>query len=529
MLRVVVADDEDRVCQLILMLADWNSLGMEVAGVASNGLEALELVERLHPDILVTDIRMPGCHGLELIQRAKEKFPQLEIVIISGYAHFEFAQTAIKYGVGDYLLKPIKREELMSTLEKLGQRCRQRACSAVEMERLRQANRETADQLRARLPLDLLGQRLEAVTEELLWDTYRFRAKPGLCQAVLLKIDGPSGSFSAATLEIVQDKALKIFQRELAPLCHETLLAFQKGWGCCLLGFGAGEQNGVRKHLRSCLNQLLAQRSMFGPLEFSLALGPIADRAEDLPGCARAARWAAADRLIQGTGRLLEGGPCPPELDRDQLLEQYRRTMERGMESADPKLLDQAADELIQAVRDTPGVRGWEVLELAAGAGRLFLQRPEIEGREQLQLRFESDCDRCGQWEQLFQHLKRMQREQVQAILERRRSDAIRPVREAKQYIQKHYSQPITLEDVCDMVGFTPSYFSALFKKETGEGFAKYLTRVRMERAKELLQRTNLPVAEICAQVGYSDVKHFTQNFKRETNLNPGQYRKLYG
>lgn len=79
------------------------------------------------------------------------------------------------------------------------------------------------------------------------------------------------------------------------------------------------------------------------------------------------------------------------------------------------------------------------------------------------------------------------------------------------------------------MVGFTPSYFSALFKKETGEGFAKYLTRVRMERAKELLQRTNLPVAEICVQVGYSDVKHFTQNFKKETNLNPGQYRKLYG
>ena len=199
------------------------------------------------------------------------------------------------------------------------------------------------------------------------------------------------------------------------------------------------------------------------------------------------------------------------------------------MESARPELLDQAADDLARAVRDAPGARGWEVLELAAGAGRLFLLRPELEDRERLQQRFESDCDRCGQWERLFQCLKRIQREQIQAIRERRRSDAIRPVREAKQYVQQHYSQPITLEDVCDMVGFTPSYFSALFKKETGEGFAKYLTRVRMDRAKELLQRTNLPVAEICAQVGYSDVKHFTQNFKKETNLNPGQYRKLYG
>ena len=117
MLRVVVADDEARVCQLILMLADWDSLGMEVVGTAGNGLEALELVERL-----------------------------------------------------------------------------------------RQASRETVDQLRIRLPLDLLGQRLEAVTGEMLWDTYRFRAKPGLCQTVLL--------------------------------------AFQTGWGCC--------QEAVRKHLRGC-------------------------------------------------------------------------------------------------------------------------------------------------------------------------------------------------------------------------------------------------------------------------------------
>ena len=99
----------------------------------------------------------------------------------------------------------------------------------------------------------------------------------------------------------------------------------------------------------------------------------------------------------------------------------------------------------------------------------------------------------------------------------------------AKQYVQSHYSQNITLEDVCAATGFSVSYFSALFKKETGEGFAKYLTRVRMERAKELLQETNLSVAEICTRVGYGDLKHFNQTFKKVTNLSPGQYRKLYG
>ena len=91
---------------------------MEVAGLAENGPEALELIERERPDILITDIRMPGCDGLELIRRAKELRPELEIVIISGYAHFEYAQTAIRYGVGNYLLKPIKKDELMETSER---------------------------------------------------------------------------------------------------------------------------------------------------------------------------------------------------------------------------------------------------------------------------------------------------------------------------------------------------------------------------------------------------------------------------
>ena len=123
MLKVVIADDEARILSLIRLLPDWDALGIEVAGTAGNGLEALALIERERPDILITDIRMPGCQGLELIERARRIVPDIEIIIISGYAHFEYAQTAIKLGVGDYLLKPIKKDELTATLSKLAQRC----------------------------------------------------------------------------------------------------------------------------------------------------------------------------------------------------------------------------------------------------------------------------------------------------------------------------------------------------------------------------------------------------------------------
>ena len=93
----------------------------------------------------------------------------------------------------------------------------------------------------------------------------------------------------------------------------------------------------------------------------------------------------------------------------------------------------------------------------------------------------------------------------------------------------KHFHEPITLEDVCEAAGFSVSYFQRSLQKETGEGFAKYLTRVRMDEAKRSLRETNLPVAEVCERVGYSDRKHFTHTFHKTAGLNPAEYRKLYG
>ena len=102
-------------------------------------------------------------------------------------------------------------------------------------------------------------------------------------------------------------------------------------------------------------------------------------------------------------------------------------------------------------------------------------------------------------------------------------------IRKAKQYIQEHYSEPITQEEVSSAVGLSPAYFSVLFKKTEGEGFARYLINVRMEQAKILLRESNSPVSEICRLVGYNDVKHFTHTFEKAAGVKPAVYRKLYG
>jgi two-component system response regulator YesN len=116
MIKVVVADDEIRVCNLICNLVDWASFNMEIVGTAHDGHSAYELIQKEKPDLIITDIRMPGMDGLTLISRTKSICPEADIIIISGYRDFEYAQNAIRYGVNDYLLKPIKRDELENTL-----------------------------------------------------------------------------------------------------------------------------------------------------------------------------------------------------------------------------------------------------------------------------------------------------------------------------------------------------------------------------------------------------------------------------
>ena len=162
MLKVVIADDEERICRLIEALVDWRSLGMEVAAAAHNGLEALEFAERFRPDILITDIRMPGCSGLELIEKVKKSMPELEIIIISGYAHFEYAKSAIQFGVGEYLLKPINKAELTMTLERLRTKIEGRLREKEDRQQMEQKSRHDVLRLRELL----LERRLEQKTGE---------------------------------------------------------------------------------------------------------------------------------------------------------------------------------------------------------------------------------------------------------------------------------------------------------------------------------------------------------------------------
>ena len=135
MLKVVLADDEKKICQLLQIIVDWKNLGFEIVEVVHNGRDALEAVKRHQPDVIVTDIRMPECSGLELLHRVREEKQDIDVVIISGYRQFEYAHTALQDGAEDYLLKPLKQEELTGILMRLSDKLGKEAALEFQLKK----------------------------------------------------------------------------------------------------------------------------------------------------------------------------------------------------------------------------------------------------------------------------------------------------------------------------------------------------------------------------------------------------------
>ena len=214
MIQVVIADDEMRICQLIEALVDWKSLGMRVTGTAANGLEALDIVTKQMVDILITDIRMPGCDGLDLIARVRQASPRTHMIIISGFAHLDYARTALQYGVEEYLLKPVNRQELQNALEKLrGEIEEERNISELENGSWKE---EDFRRFRTLLVTDLTDHRMSARTWDALRERYHFETGVNaVCIAFCLRMDAKPGETAE---DVLLEKTGTLLEMELKPV-----------------------------------------------------------------------------------------------------------------------------------------------------------------------------------------------------------------------------------------------------------------------------------------------------------------------
>lgn len=534
MIRVVIADDEEKVCQLIVGLVDWRALGMEVVAQAHDGVEALAKVEALRPDVLITDIRMPGYDGLELIERARLAQPELAIVIISGYRHFEYAQTAVHYGVGEYLLKPIKQKELEQTLETIAghHRQRQQQLSDEEERELRREN--DIVKLREGLFTDFLlkaGQPAPALEE--LNQTYHYAFEPGPLQVVVVKLNCGHPGDIRPSLAVVLQKTRQVMADVLG--AGRELALYSEGVRLyCVMQAPTGSERDTRKLLRRALEELQLQKNVFEEFTFTIGCGPAVEDVAALPASLEAAQLALDERLVPGTGPIIEPVlGAGRRAETTALLGRLNKGMDTALAVLDREGVLGAVDVLQEEIAAAGDLSGRDISHLATEALNTFVMLLRSHGLERahqegLAARFAARADLFGTAADLLGFLRSTVETELDAAVEERRQAESKPIRKAKHYILQNYSQALTLEALGSMSGFSPAYFSTLFKKETGSGFAEFLAKVRMDKAKELLKETDLRVDDVCRDVGYSDLKHFAKSFKKATGLKPGEYRKLY-
>lgn len=537
MIRVVIADDEEKVCQLICNLIDWKSMNMEKVGVAHNGIEALELVKILRPNLMITDIRMPGYDGLELIGYVKEIDSEIDFIIISGYRHFEYARNAIRYGVGDYLLKPIKKHELIITLTKIREKFRLRTEKLSHEERLKIRIQNDIDKLRSGLFLELLSQKkpdLEEYTLNKINENYHFNFQEGCFQIAIVKIDFGRDAGYNSSIKLLQDKIIQILNVNLKEKCFDMEIYFDESIAYCVLNYKQGYRKAVRKQLKIVLDELLIQKNVFEEAEFTIGLGSVIEQIREIDRSFKLAQGAMEQRLIVGTGKLIdEIKVIDMQPITGRLLAELNRTMGAALEVLDKEGVLSSIASLHTSIKEASLFSGTEAFKLAKETCSMYLtllrnNQLLLSESDELYNKFCLYANKCGSLEEVFTYLSQCIANSLDQMIEDKKYADTKPIRLAKKYIQQNYMKAITLEEVSSYVGFNASYFSTLFKKESGSNFLEYLSETRMNQAKELLKETNLNIAVICEQVGYNDLKHFTKSFKKNTGIKPNEYRKLY-
>jgi len=526
MLKVVLADDENKILLLLKKLIDWEHLGYEIVGMANDGVRALELVREKQPQLLITDVRMPGCSGIELIQRAKDLQPDLHFVIISGYRKFEYAQNAVKYGVEDYLLKPLKQEELTGILLRLNDKLNKE--TALEF-RLKKSGERQQDLFIEALQ-GAADRRQPFLDAAQACAAYGFPFTEGVFFVALVKVDVPGASQYQESYQIVIRHALETVRREVRTISDVYAAAVRREGIVILLQMREYQAVEVKQCFTKIRKEIEKQRDIFLHIRCTVCLSKRRPCLEQSDASMREALWLCRDRLCR-VQSWRDAETEPVDLDRRYSLEPaQKKRFQAAAECLEEARFSQELEESYRGVLSQSNLHGqmleeWfhQVLEAC-----LYGMRQNGQVSDRFAEKMEEKFWLCTDAQSVLQLLRQDIGQEMRRLGAEISQREMRPITEAKRYMRQHYQEPLRLEEVSSAVGFNATYFSTLFKKETGRNFTDYLTELRIEKAKELLCGDNLSVQDVAEMVGYQDLKYFSRLFKNTTGVSPSDYKKLY-
>lgn len=524
--KVILVDDEAEVIDMIEKKIHWNDLGFEVAGSATNGVKALELVEKLQPDVVLTDIKMPYMDGLELSRRLNREYPNIYIMLCTGFDEFEYAKEAVHLEIKEYMLKPVNATELSESLTNLKHTLDREREEKLNVKKLNDYFQEVLPKLQSNFFISLIEGRVEKKDYERFLQAYQVDMKGPLFGCVIFHTSENHVPEGMNPLLLSMSVEREIKQRLMNQWnCREFIYM-----GNTLLILELDAEDKITQITDACDRFCRWAYRIMGAV-VTAGIGTVCDSLYEISRSYERAREAVSYRVLYGTKRAINIGEIVPkeQIKPVQSEESRMQTLFRAIRIGDSAEIERAAHgemEKLHKNTETMSQYNLATMEIVSGFFKFCtdnsLDFNKISGNIQNIYEKVSQMDESS----LTAWIVQMSETISEKLKCARNSSARRLIVEAQNIVQERYMEAdISLDEVCAVLGVSNSYFSSVFKKEAGKSFISYLTDYRMDIAAEMILNTDEKSYTIAEKVGYLDANYFSYVFKKKFGVSPSKYR----
>lgn len=525
-LKVLIADDEPLICSMLAKVIRTEELDLEIVGIAYDGEKLFSMLCETQADIVIIDICMPKLDGLQVIQRAAEQKLPAKFLIISGYRQFDYAYNALKYDVDDYILKPIDTEELNNALLKISNSIRKNRESIPPHENNAASRRYFFIKV-------INEPELQNLTLDDCNTNYGTAFQPGLFLCIFFKLDYVTDArmlFESFTS--LRKKLQDLILSRFSSLCYDILNETKSDGIITLFNYSASNSSAIDQELNSFLRYGQRIIELFEGLHLTVCVGRPYSELSKIDVSKKEARSAEWMRMALGINKVIRYQESPYSMDLNEKFCEFNKRLDSTYETLNISEFKACVENIFSlpySVLYQPETRSW-ILQICdcffdrnSELISLFANEDSLRKETHSVLRCSTTFEQYKtNFLSLFGHI-------FEQMIQTVNSRSTKPVRQAITYIEDNYSQPLNLEVVAAKVNLNPVYFSNIFKKETGQNFTEYVTARRMDKARELLRKSELNINEIAAFLGYSDARYFSKLFKKNIGIKPTEYRKIFG